>query len=191
MTKNPSGLRLISKRPAYLALIMAIAILFYEINVIIASSLSIKTFFAQNGFLSTIPFFYSISLGFGQVITKSSFISLIITSILVGTLISLMIFKIKTQKTNLSKKSNTLGTIGLTLAILAPGCAACGLGIIALLGLGGIALNFLPFKGLEISLLAILILSFTIFKMSKDMKECDICKVDFKKNERGLLINGK
>ncbi|OIO81437.1 hypothetical protein AUJ84_01190 [Candidatus Pacearchaeota archaeon CG1_02_32_132] len=96
---------------------------------------------------------------------------------MLGILISIIVYKTKNVSEKTSKGNNSLSAIGLFLAILAPGCAACGLGLIAVLGLSGAILTFLPYKGLEISVISIAILAFAIFKMSKDITICKVCIV--------------
>ena len=70
------------------------------------------------------------------------------------------------------KTVGILGGIGAFLAALVPGCAACGIGFASILGLSAGALSFLPYDGIELSLLAIGILGITIFKTTKNMYVC-------------------
>lgn len=52
------------------------------------------------------------------------------------------------------------------LGIVGSGCASCGLPILALLGFGGAA-AYLPFQGIELSLLAIILLSVSLYVLMK------------------------
>ena len=121
-------------------------------------------------FFFGIKFFFVLFFGFKETIIYSSFVSLVTISVLLGILFSLI-----TYKTVMIKKSSNgigvLGTTGIFLGILAPGCAACGIGILSALGFGAAVLTFLPFNGLEISFLAIWILLFSVAKISKDIKK--------------------
>ena len=131
-------------------------------------------------FFFGIKFFFVLFFGFKETIIYSSFVSLVTISVLLGILFSLI-----TYKTVMIKKSSNgigvLGTTGIFLGILAPGCAACGIGILSALGFGAAVLTFLPFNGLEISFLAIWILLFSVAKISKDIKKGTICEIDNEK----------
>lgn len=165
----------IFSRPTYLILSVASSVLFYLANVIIQNFSNLSSLYPNYGFSQTIHFLFNLSINLRQAITLSSYLSLITISILLGILISIIVYKTKDTREKLSKKSGFLNTIGVFLAILAPGCAACGLGLIAVLGLTGAILTFLPFKGLEISVISIAILAFAILKMSKDITICKVC----------------
>ena len=161
--------------------VIIIAILFYAINVLIANYRTIINFYSSLGFLGTIKLFITLSINFYSAILLSSYISLIIISLLLGMLFSLIFYKISILKKT-STKSGVLASLGIFLGALAPGCAACGIGLASMLGLSTVFLAFLPLKGLELSLLAIVILIIAIFKTSSDS-----CKIMInKKNERRL-----
>ena len=57
-----------------------------------------------------------------------------------------------------------------------PGCAACGIGLLSLFGISAASLTFLPFKGLEFSILSIIILSVLIFEITKNISNGIVCK---------------
>ncbi len=184
-TKTTEVWKRIFSKPSYIITTIVVAILFYLINVIITNFSNLSNFYSAYGFKESITFFITLSLGFQKTIHQHSFITLIIISILFGVLISLILFKLKKAHKG-SKKAGILGTIGLFFALLAPGCAACGFGLIAILGLSSVFLAFLPFKGLEISVIAIAIMTIAIFKISKDLTNCKVCKINpTHKVERG------
>jgi len=164
----------------YSLLAIFIAISFYALNVFIANFRALINLYSSLGFLGTIKLFFILMLGFYNLILFSSFISLVIISLLLGMLFSLIFYKINILKGN-GKKFGLISIIGAFLGAFAPGCAACGLGLASILGLSGAFLTFLPFKGLELSILAIVILGIAIFKTSNDS-----CKIMLKKNERRL-----
>ena len=62
-------------------------------------------------------------------------------------------------------KIGALSFTGMFLGIFALGCTACGLGLVAFFGLAA-SFATLPFKGLEISILAMIILTVSIFRFS-------------------------
>ena len=167
----------------YSLLAVVIAMLFYLINVLISNFKTIIGFYSLLGFLGSIKFFFNLAIGFKNLIILSSFISLIIISVLLGLSLSLLIFKTRAMEMK-NKRLGIFGGLGIFFGVLAPGCAACGLGLLPLLGLSAIILNFLPLKGLEISLLAIVILSITTFKISKSLIKCDACQIKIKSERR-------
>lgn len=62
------------------------------------------------------------------------------------------------------------------LGIVGSGCASCGLPILALLGFGG-ATAYLPFQGVELSLVAIILLSVSLHVLVKGRVEQARCAV--------------
>ena len=169
----------------YSAIAIGVFLLFYSFNVVTNSFLNLKSFYDSYGFLTTLKFFKIISLNFYSTIKLHSFISLLIVGALIGILSSMMIYKVKnSQSTN--AKTGLLASTGAFLATFTPGCAACGIGLASLLGIGGAALSLLPYEGLELSILAILILGFAVKRTTKDLTECPTCKVNL-----NLLKGGK
>jgi len=166
-------LKKVFKNPYYIILAFLIALLFYEINVFILNYNTIITIYSITGLFSSLQLLLFSSLNLQNFILKSSLIFLIMISILIGLLFSLIIYKTKMLKSE-NKKIGILATAGIFLGALAPGCAACGIGLITVLGLGTAVLTFLPFKGLEISALSVIILLFAVFKISNDMFACKI-----------------
>jgi len=152
-------------KPKYLILAIVIAVLFYSLNVLISSWRSLESFYFNLGLSETIKIFFSILLNFYKTTIISSYISLIIISILFGILLSLVVYKVNL---GITAKVGLLGWFGIFLAAFVPGCLACSVGLLAILGIGAGALAFLPYKGLEISVIAILILGFSIIKLSND-----------------------
>ncbi|NCN98730.1 hypothetical protein COU62_02390 [Candidatus Pacearchaeota archaeon CG10_big_fil_rev_8_21_14_0_10_35_219] len=175
------------KKPGYAILTIIIALIFYILNVIIQNYQTLSSFLKNYGLLSGIIYLFNGSIDFHKSTLLHSYISLVLSSLLIGILISLITFKIKNAK-HKSKKTGVLSSVGIFIALLAPGCAACGIGLIAVLGIGGIFISLLPFKGLEISVLAIIIIGFAIFKISKDLTICEVCTIQQmkggKNNER-------
>ncbi len=167
----------------YWILLFAVAILFYELNVLIASLRSISSFFTNFSFFPTVNFLLTLSAGFKETIKFHSFVIIIILSLMFGILASLILFKIDSKITTKDKKAGLIGAIGIILATLAPSCAACGLGLVSILGISAGFFALLPYEGLEFSILAIFLVAFTILKISKDLTTCEICKINLK-NER-------
>ena len=90
-----------------------------------------------------------------------------------------MFFKIDSNK-SLRGSLTKSGTVGAFLGVAAPVCASCGIGMLSLIGLGG-ALIFLPFQGLEIGLLSIALLSYSVITLGSNVNSYNKCKVEIKK----------
>ena len=161
----------------YTVLSIVIGIVFYTLNVLLIQGYqSLISIYIQQGFLASFKFFLNLFVGFHNVILLSSFVSLIIISILLGILFSLITYKTIMLKA-VSEKTNALTTAGIFLGILAPGCAACGVGLLSVLGISSAFLTFLPFGGLEISLLAIAIILFSIYNITNNINKGNLCEI--------------
>lgn len=110
--------------------------------------------------------------------TTTNFLIIIFTTILSSINISLLLeftslqnsLKIKTKV----KKENFLISSAITLAVLASHCASCGvilLGSFVSLGF----LSYLPYGGVELSVLAIMILLWTIYNLIKKINNPYVC----------------
>lgn len=171
---NIQNLKLVFYNWKYITLSVIVAILFYTFNVFISNYKIVFFSMTSYSFLDNFRFYFNLIMGYGNTMILSSFVTLIIISVLFGVLVSLITFKIRMIKSFENHKLGVFASVGILLGILAPGCAACGLGLLPLLGLSATSLYFLPFKGLEISIIAILILGFAIFQISRNITECKI-----------------
>ena len=163
----------------YPLILIAVAFGFYSFNVFIGNSGIISSIYSSSGIFAATKMFFTLFLGFGKAIKFSSYISLVAISLLIGILVSLTIYKVNLVSTTKikNKKAGFFATTGAFLGAFAPGCPACGLGIASLLGISTAFLTFLPFQGLELSVLAIGLLSFSIVKITNDFSECGACQV--------------
>lgn len=62
------------------------------------------------------------------------------------------------------------------LGFIGSGCAACGLPILALLGLSG-SVIYLPFRGMELSVISVGLLLLSFYLMVKNYPEKEVCEV--------------
>lgn len=101
---------------------------------------------------------------------------LLLTSVLAGLNIAAAAYLWKNAR-SFSLKQQGASTAGVSTGILAAGCASCGISVLAMLGLGA-GLAILPFKGLELSLLSVGLLTATLFWMAnaKTRKLCALPK---------------
>ena len=154
----------------YVALTVTIAVVFYLLNVIIKSYDSLITFYSQVGFSGIIKLFFTFFIGFKETTTFGVIIWIIIIGIFWGLLISLIAYKTRMIK-SVSRKTGFFATTGIFLGVLAPGCAACGIGLLSLFGISAATLTFLPYNGLELSAISAVILLVLVFKITKDINK--------------------
>jgi len=174
----------------YVITTITIALAFFLLNVLIANFKSLLQFSKSIGILATTKLFFTVSLSFYETIKLSSYISLIIISIMLGMLFTLIIYKINLGKINPNKKTGFFATIGITLAALAPGCAVCGVGILSVLGISSGFLTILPYNGLELSIISIAILAYAIKKVTSEMYLCK-SNIKIKNRNKGLKIKSQ
>jgi hypothetical protein len=168
------GFRKVFSDWRYLLLAILISLIFYSLNILIFSWETLFDFYQVGGLYGVLKLFFVLFLEFNNTIKPSGFFSFIFISLLVGILFSMILWK-----TLFLKKKERIGflsSVGIFLGVLAPGCAACGIGVLSLLGISGAVLRFLPFEGLEISIISILILGFAIWQMGKkiEVNSCGI-----------------
>lgn len=139
----------------YWAITFIAALLLFSLNAIIRNyQLLISQF--------SLKLLFSLILGLTATFTFFGFISLIIISLLGGVVVTYSIFLIRRQ---LSFSAGA-GAPGIFAAILAPACPSCAVGLFGILGLGGF-LTFLPWKGQELSIVAIAVALLSLAYLSK------------------------
>lgn len=94
----------------------------------------------------------------------------ILLSILFGLFLSGQIYKIYTMWTK-KNQGKSRGILWWVLGILITGCPSCSIGIASYLGLSSI-LSFLPRYGLELKIVAVLLLVWANYSMYKDLLVC-------------------
>ncbi len=101
-----------------------------------------------------------------------SVVSILLTSVFSGILFSMIIFKFNSYRKIEGK--GLLGFIGSGVAALGIGCPTCGAFLFGFIGMP-LALMYLPFRGLELQTLGILVLILSIYFTGKSIKE--VCKI--------------
>src|SRR3989344_8555242 len=112
--------------------------------------------------------------GMWTAMSKLSLMLLMIVAILTGANLTLVVQRLRTIRAS-GKMSFMIGGSSL-LGIIGSGCASCGLPILAFLGLSG-AIFYLPFQGLELSVLAIVLLSVSLYSLIKRSAKQEVCAV--------------
>jgi len=108
----------------------------------------------------------------GPAFVTWSIISILTTSVLSGTLFSMLLFKY--QLYNKIEGKGILGFIGSGVAAFGVGCPTCGAFLFGLIGMP-LVLIYLPFRGLELQVLGILILLGSIYFTGKSIK--GVCRI--------------
>ena len=170
------NLRHVFLKIKYVILALVFGALFYLLNLFISTSGNILSFYRTQGLSKIISFTFNLFVNFRSTILLSSFIMIIVLSFLTGILFSLVIYKVNLRRKS-SSKIGALSFTGMFLGIFALGCTACGLGLVAFFGLAA-SFATLPFKGLEISILAMVILTISILRFSYTLFD-DTCSINF------------
>ena len=159
----------------YLGILLISGFIFYLLNGFILNIPNVATAYELFGALGGTIFLFKLSLFFWGSVTFFSAVGTLILSLLIGLLISLLVYRFNVVRSVSLGGGGFLGGVGLFLGAAAPGCAACGVGLVSLLGLGS-ALYALPFKGNEVVVIAILIVSFSAIHISRKLYK-PTCKV--------------
>jgi hypothetical protein len=109
------------------------------------------------------PIYITISIGLSVII-----------ALLGGVNISLVIYKIKGPKLINFKKSGSTTVFGSAFAAFTPGCPACTTPLAVILGTVG-GLSIFPLQGLELKLVSVIALLFSIFWITRSMKRPSCC----------------
>ena len=167
-------------KPKRLLVLLFVTLIFYFFNIVVSNFSNILWVYRNEGFFEGFNTLFVIILGFHRSILPSSFITIIVIGLLTGVLISLLLYRSELSVKN--RDIGLFGGFGLFLGFLAPGCATCGLGLIGLLGLSS-SLASLPLKGSEVSYLAIILIIFSIIRISTKLIKSLSCNVNIQKSK--------
>ncbi len=153
-----------SKKYFYITFISAIVlfIVFYKLMLAKIANHSLKIFIMMSGYNYT----------------YFTLLSFVVISVLFGIYLSVFIYRFKLIKLMREKKGTSIsfiGYLGLIAGVFGAGCPTCGSVIFALVG-APLALMYLPFRGLELRLLSIVILLISIYLLTKSLYKCGACK---------------
>ncbi|MBT3865784.1 hypothetical protein HOF78_01630 [Candidatus Woesearchaeota archaeon] len=171
-----TSVKSILSRKKYFLITISIAFIFFSLSILSKNFKLMLTLLTK----TSPPEYFSLILGLykegitGGLLHATAI--LILISILLGVTISLIIFKIKSNgvvKGNISKS----GTVGAVIGVAAPVCVPCGIGLLSVLGLGSVV-AFLPFQGIELGILSIILLSYAIITLGSSIKECSSCQAN-------------
>lgn len=133
-------------------------IVLYFLTLATTTNYSLEIFITMNGILYTIL----------------TFLMDAIISLLFGTYVTLIVYKFQMSRAITEcNKENAISLMGFASGILGAGCPMCGSLIFGLLG-APLVLFLLPFKGLELRALSIILLLISIFFLVKNLERCGI-----------------
>lgn len=112
--------------------------------------------------------------GMWTAMSRLSLMLLIIIAILTGLNLTLTAQRLRALRSS-GKIHLAVGGSSL-LGIMGSGCASCGLPILALVGLSG-AMAYLPFRGIELSIIAIALLGSSLYFLLKSRPNEKVCEV--------------
>jgi len=101
-----------------------------------------------------------------------SLVAILITSLLSGVLFSMLFFKFSTYSQIGGR--GLFGFVGSGVAAFGVGCPTCGAFLFGLIGMP-LALMYLPFRGLELQVLGIFVLTVSIYLTGKSIE--GVCKI--------------
>ena len=162
-----SSLKQIYSIKGYYLLTIIFAVAIYSLNALIHNY---RLVFDQFSFLVM----FNLILYFHQTIGFSSYLFLAVLSVLTGVIVAMSVYLLRRQiKTGVYASSS-----GFIASLLAPACPSCALGIFGMIGLGGF-ISVLPFKGLELGILGLLIVVVSMFYLGKKINTtvCEIKKI--------------
>jgi len=144
----------------YFLLFVLVALGFYTLNVLITNWSNISVFYSTLGFGGAVTYLRDSFSSFLVTLPLRSVMFIVILSLFTGMLVSLLVYRHKNVTLAGGKKLGFFATIGVLLGVAVPGCAGCGVGLIAALGLG--------------SSLAVGVLGYSVYKVSKGFYKCEI-----------------
>ncbi len=161
----------------YSLLALVVAFLFYMLNGFFLNIKNAFTTFSLLGFGGTLKLLFISSILFYQEVNTITALTVISLSLIFGIFISLLSYRVNQVDKSDRQKIGFLGTLGVFLGLAAPGCAACGIGLISIVGFSSI-LALLPFKGQEVIFLALILLTISVINLSRKLYN-PACKLDF------------
>lgn len=179
--------RTLLSKPTSWIITLGIACIFFLFNVIIKNYRALYELATETSIHASITFLATLTLGYHATVTLPSYIALVIISSMIGIVGMLITVKTGSVRAHATFSSSA----GVLLGVIAPGCAACGVGLAALFGISGATLAALPLQGLEFSMLAIFLLGLAIYNLTQGLRVCEVCQITFNKTaERRSKKNG-
>ena len=143
-----------------LFIIMLISLLYFSASIFLLNYKLIQSSILGEISISfKFKILFELLVGYYTALSSFDFLLLVITSLLVGFNI-LIVYKTLIKLKNFGGKLSLTAGGSAILGIFVVGCSSCGFSVLSLLGLMG-ALSFIPFRGLGLQILVILLLVFS------------------------------
>lgn len=154
---------------------LAIAIFYILLNVYFTNySLINQAYFGSFPISYKLQISLALLQGLTSAMSTSSLLILIIIGLLTGA--NLMLSYKKIKYSFVKKSSHWAFGLGTLFGTAGGGCASCGLPLLGLLGMSG-SVGYLPFKGAEVSIIAIGLLLFSfVVLLKQSVTACEIAK---------------
>ena len=152
---------ILSKRNYLILFICSSALLFfifYILTLATVTNQSLGIFIMMNGFWYTIATFFLLAL----------------IAMLFGVYAVLLTYIIRLKlrhKKKASRSHGIFGGTGFLVGLFSAGCPMCGAFLFGLFG-APLTLFFMPFKGLELRMLALVLLSISVYLIGKSLIRC-------------------
>ncbi len=130
--------------------------------------------------INNTPILYKIKLfsilieGLSSTMTQVGLLLMFLTGFLIGLNLTLMFQKVAFLKQAGSVKFVAGGSS--FFGVISGGCASCGLPVLSLFGLSG-AVAYLPFKGVELPYISLILLSASLFFLLRNKTQLQVCEV--------------
>ena len=169
------ALKIFVQKPAYVVLALILTIFLFILYIVLNNfsvftsiiAISIDPILLWKVFANQVDIIWVIA---GPI----NVLAVVLVSILAGLNISLTILRTRATKVFIGRP-NLLTIFGSFGGAFGAACSACNTSLIALLGVSG-GLAVFPLRGLEFSLLAIVLLVFSLYYVSKSMFEMGVTK---------------
>ncbi len=184
MTKNivisVRGIVQVLKKPSYIFLVIATTALIIVLSIWLSMNQFVLWVLSDSVFSLSVKLklLFSTLGAFQTNFTFFSRITTTIVAVLSGVNIALLIFYFK-KRIKLQAAAGT-STFGILAGLLGVGCSACGSVVLSsIFGLAATAsvINILPFRGSEIGVVSVIILSFSIYTIAKRIDNPLFCKI--------------
>ncbi|MDP3916805.1 MAG: hypothetical protein Q8Q42_00785 [Nanoarchaeota archaeon] len=162
----------------YILLLITTSFLFFSLSILPKNFDAIFSLSKRLSFAEYMKFIIALYKGSLTDAYLHSTVILIIISVLIGIVVSLITFKVIANSRLMGNISKS-GAAGTFVGMLVPVCAPCGIGLLSLIGIGGV-IAYLPYQGTELGILAILLLLYSIYSLSKSINGCASCRIELK-----------
>jgi len=170
VNKILAALKILFKNPAYLFLALVLASVLFLIYFLVND---ISLFRSAAAISGSLPFLWKVFANQVSMIARINgwfnVLAIGLVAVLGGINLALTILRVWRTRVFIGRAS-LMGILGTFGGALAASCSACTSALVSLLGITG-GLAIFPFGGLEISLLAIVVLSASLYFASKSLVE--------------------